>query len=376
MAIATVTRPCYCTREEVMRALDIKPAAYTAPQIDRKLVAAAGAVDGMCKRKFYPEDTTYVFDWPNYQYAYPWRLWLDQYEMAAQPTLVVSGTYLDTPVVIPTGTYFMDPINEGPPYNSLQLRRDLNSSFGNNTTPQNDIGITGTFGFWTNTTPCGPIAAAITSTTQNTVQMAAGPLAGAGVGDVLIIGSERMLVTDCNYISTGIATTGSGGNSAQNNDNTLTVPDGTQFSASEILLLDSEWMLIQTIYGNNIVVKRGWGGSVLTTHNNPTIWANRLLSVNRGVLGTSPSTYTQGTQASISEVPGLVKDVAIATAVIGITNEPSAYAILVPTYNSQTGSAMNFLGSNAEAAPGVGYQGLLQLLGDSIYVRKLRTRVI
>ena len=58
MAIATITRPCYCTREEVMRALDITPAAYTAPQIDRKLTAAADAVDGICQRKFYPTDAS------------------------------------------------------------------------------------------------------------------------------------------------------------------------------------------------------------------------------------------------------------------------------------------------------------------------------
>ena len=359
-----------------MRAIDITPAAYNATQVDRKIVSATEAVDGLCQRKFFPNDTTCTFDWPNFQYAYPWRLWLDQYEMAAQPTLVVSGTYLPEPVVIPTGSYYMDPINEGPPYNALQLRRDMDSSFGNNTTPQNDIGITGTFGYWMKTLPAGQLAAPITTLIQTTVQMNAGPLAGVGVGDLMIVDSERMLVTDSNYITTGIVTTGAGGNSAQNSDNTLTVPDGTQFSAGEILLLDSEWMLLQAVFGNNLMVKRGWGGSVLSTHSNPAIWANRLLTVQRGMLGTAAATHLINAPVVINEIPGIVKDVAIASAIIGITNEPAAYAILVPSYSSQTGASMATMGSNAEAAPGVGYQGLLQLLMNSIYVRKIRTRVI
>ncbi len=374
MAIATVTRPCYATREEVMRALDIKAASYTAPQVDRKLVTASDTVDALAQRHFYPTDATYTFDWPNYQYAYPWRVWLDQLEMVAQPTLVVSGTYLPTPIVIPVGSYYMDPVNDGPPYTALQLRRDMNSSFGNNTTPQNDIGITGTFGYWMKTTPCGTIAAAISTTTQSTVQVSAGALAGPGVGDVLIVDSERMLITDANYISTGIVTTGAGGNTALANDNTLTVPDGTQFSVGEILLLDSEWMLLQGVFGNNLMVKRAWGGSVLSAHSNPAIWANRLLTVNRGVLGTAAATHTVNAPAVITAVPGMVKDLAIATATIGLVNEPAAYS--VQTTASWYGGNARMNTSQKEAAPGVGYQGLLMMFEQSIYTRKARTRVI
>jgi len=358
-----------------MRALDITPAAYTAPQIDRKLTAAADAVDGICQRKFYPTDATYTFDWPNYQYAYPWRLWLDQFEMAAQPTLVVSGTYLPVPVVIPVGSYFMAPINDGPPYTSLELRRDMNSSFGNNTTPQNDIGITGSFGYWMQTTPAGSLSASIATTAQGTAQVSAGALAGPGVGDVMIVDSERMLITNSSYISTGI-TPSSGGTTNLASDNTLAVPDGTQFNPGEILLIDSEYMLLQNVFANNLLVKRAWGGTVLSTHSGSPIWANRLLSVTRGILGTTATTHLVNAPIVINQVPGLIKDCAIATAVVGLTNEPAAYAILVPSYGSQTGASMATLGANAEAAPGVGYQGLLQLLTNSIYVRKVRTRVV
>jgi hypothetical protein len=374
MAIATVNRPCYCTREEVMRALDIKAAAYTSQQVDRKLNNASDTIDALAQRCFYATTATHTWDWPNYQYAYPWRLWLDQLEMAAQPTLVVSGTYLPTPVVIPSTDYFMQPINEGPPYTSIELRRDQNSAFGNNTTPQNDIGITGQFGFWMNTVPAGTISAPITTTTQTTVQMSAGALAGPGVGDVMTVDSERMLITDCNYISTGISTTGSGGNSALANDNTLSVPDGTQFNAGEILLLDSEWMLLQAVFGNNLLVKRAWGGSVLSTHLNPPIWANRLLTVTRGALGTTATTHLTSAPAVINEVPGMVKELAIATATIGMVNEPAAYS--VATTASWYGSNARQNTSQKEAAPGVGYQGMLMMFEQSIFTRKARSRVI
>lgn len=372
--VATVNRPCYVTRGEVMRALDVKAAAYNSQQIDRKLNTGSETVDSICKRYFYPVDATYKFDWPNYQYAYPWRLWLDQYEMAAQPTLVVSGSLLPQPVVIPPGDYIMQPVNEGPPFNSIELRRDMNSAFGNNSTPQLDIAITGSFGYWNKVVPAGQIAAAISSTTQNTVQMNAGPLAGPDVGNVLVVEAERMLVTDIHYISTGINTV-SGATTAKNNDDVLVVPDGTQFSVDETLLIDAEWMLIQNIAGNNLLVKRAWGGSILQTHNaGAVISANRLLTVQRGMLGTAAATHLNGTQAYIIDTPGLAKEVAVATAIIGMINEPAGYS--VQTTASWYGSNARTNSVQKEAAPGVGYQGLLAMLEQSSLVRMARSRVI
>jgi hypothetical protein len=370
---STIYRPCYATREEVMRALDIKAAAYSSQQVDRKINAASDAVDAMCQRVFFPTDGTNRWDWPNYQYTYPWKLYFDQLEMAAQPTLVVTGSLLEVPVVIPSGNYIMEPVNEGPPFTWIELRRDLNSAFGSNDTPQLDIAITGTFGYWTKTTPVGMIAAAIADDVVTTVQMSAGPLAGAGTGDVLIVDAERMLVTDSQYVSTGI-TPISGCTSKSAADNTMVVADGTQFSPDEIILYDSELMLVQTVMGNNLIVKRAWSGSALATHSGSDLWANRLLTVQRGALGTTATSHTSDTNAYISTVPGLVKDVAIATALTGVANEPAAYAVQMAA--SWYGSNPRLEGSQRESAPGIGLPGLVAQLTDSIYVRKARSRVI
>lgn len=63
-----ITRPCYSTREQIRRALDVKQAAYNDEQIDRANESAADAVELLCQRNFYPHDGTRQFDWPNYQY--------------------------------------------------------------------------------------------------------------------------------------------------------------------------------------------------------------------------------------------------------------------------------------------------------------------
>lgn len=364
-----ITRACYANREQVRRALDVQQSAYADTLLDRKLQAASGAVDRLCMRKFYPLTTTYNWDWPNYQYAYPWRLWFDQRELAGPPTLVESGPFLTTPVVIPSSEYILFP-QSGPPYTSIQLRRDTNAAFGNNTTPQYDIQITGPFGYWLQTEAAATLSAAITSTTQTTVNVTANGL--IDVGNTLVIGSERMLVTDNPYASTGISPT-AGCQTAQASDNTLTVPDGTQFSAQEVILLDSEWMLVQYIVGNNLIVKRAYSGSVLATHSLPPIYARRALTVSRAFLGTTAATYTQGTAVSIDVYPELVTELTIAEATVSIIQGQTGYA------NTQQatwfGQTQRSQGQVPESFPGPGLPDLRQQCYEA-YGRKIRTRVI
>lgn len=370
--MATVTRPCYVTRDEVMRALDVSPTAAEAQKIDGLCMAGTEFVDAECQRHFYPIDATYTFDWPNYQYTYPWKLYLNQLELAAAPTKVVSGFYLPTPVDI-TANVIAQPINDGPPFTSIELRRDKNSAFGNNPTPQNDIAITGTFGYWLNLVPCTNLAVALVDTTGTTVQTAAGPTAGPGAGDVIVIGSERLLVTDINYSSTGI-TAISGGNNALKNDNVIAVANGTLFSNLEVILMDQEFMLITNVLGNNLIVQRAWGGSILATHSSPVIWANRLLTVTRGALGTTAATHLTNAPVLRCEYPSLVRQVARAHALIGQISEPAAYS--VQTTASWFGSNARMNDSQRTPAAGVGFQGLLTQLQDSIFVRKARSAVI
>src|SRR5258708_18397047 len=93
---------------------------------------------------------TRYFDWPNFQYAYPWRVWFDQWELAAIPTAVTTGGQS-----IPLSAINFEPVNSGPPYTYMELQRNLSYSFGVGPTPQRDIAITGPWGFSLDTEPAG-----------------------------------------------------------------------------------------------------------------------------------------------------------------------------------------------------------------------------
>jgi hypothetical protein len=347
--------------------MDVKQASYNNAQIDRQIVEGTESVEALTQRKFYPADATRKFDWPDYSLSPPWKLYLDADELAAQPTLVQTGT-----TTIPSGNYLLYPVNTGPPYTRLELKRSSNSAFGASNTPQQDISIQGTFGYWTRTVSAGALAAQISSTsaTQITVNAAGG--AGIGVGDVLICESERMLVQDSLFVSTGISFS-SGASTASANDNLIAVPDGTQFVVDEVLRIDFEWMLVQDIVGNVLVVKRAWGGSVLVAHSPGTISARRSLTVLRGQLGTTSATHANATPLAISQVPALVKDLALAEALVGMTQEPGSYG--QSSFAGWYGQNSRTQGQQREPGPGVGIADL-RIRCYSKYARCVRSRVV
>lgn len=353
----TVIRPCYATRTQVMRAVDIKFTSYTRDQVDRAISDASETIDNLCHRRFYNVDETHYWDWPNYQGAYPWRIWFDASELAdvtSNVPVVTTGSLTISPSLI-----FWGPWNYSPPFTYIELNRSGSAAFGNSSTPQRDVSITGTFGYWTKTTPAGALAANAGSA-DITVTVTNG--AAVGVGDVLNAGSERMLVTEQAMVSTGI-TFSSGLSTAQANDNVMAVPDSTQFSINEVLMVDSERLLLLDINGNNLIVKRAFDGTILAAHSSTTINAERLLTVTRGDLGTVPASHSTGLALTVNAPPGAVTALAVAEAVNIVQQETSGYARTV--------------GAAESSSPATG--GGLADLRDQVqakYGRKARRRVI
>jgi hypothetical protein len=372
--VATIYRPCYTTREEVRRALDIKQAAYNDSQLDRNILAATDSVEGLCQRVFYPEQDTRSFDWPNYQYAYPWRLWLDADELAditINPPIVTSGG-----VVLAESTLFWgDPNYPVAPFTYLELNRDSDSAFGNGPTPQREIVIQGTYGYWANQYPAGTLAASMLST-DSTMTVTDGFT--PGVGDVVAADSEWMIVSDSNYIDTTVSYSGLSTVSAA--DNIVTVANGSLFFKDEVLQVDAEWLLVQMIQGNTLIVKRAWGGSILSAHTSGTIWARRLLTVLRGQLGTSSASHSNGDALNVFYAPAMVKQLAVAEAIVGLSQEPGAYSGSISggqtgTANTLRSGTTNFGTSVREQMAGVGLPDLRDRV-LSQYGRKTRSRVI
>jgi hypothetical protein len=314
-----VTAPWYATREQVQRALDVKETARSNAQIDRALDSASRSVEGLTHRRFYPQQATRYFDWPNGQYARPWRLWLDDNELISVTTLTTGGT------TISASDFFLrrsDNKDEAP-YSLLELDLDSNAAFGGSATAQRDIAILGLYGHGNNETSTGTLAAAVSTTTATTVTVDGPASAALGVGSLLRVDNERMIVTSRTQVTTGqtlqVALTD------QMKDVTVQVTTGSAYAADEMLLLDSERMLIIDVAGNALTVQRKWDGSTLAAHTAPTIYAARTLTVQRGALGTTAATHSNAAPVYRWDPPGPVNALAIAEAMEQLLQEQAGY---------------------------------------------------
>lgn len=331
-----ITRPTYATREEVQQALDIKLTARSNLQIDMAIEAASDSVDGFLHRVFYPTIATKYFDWPNFQGTYPWKLYFDAAELAdvtVNVPVVTSGGN-----VIAAADVLWGPWNYAPPFTRMELSRATSATFGQGNTPQRDVAVTGTFGYWVKTASAGTLASAMTDTTGTVATVANG--AAAGVGDNILIGTERMLLVDKAMVTTG-QTQQSGLTSALNNDVTLGVTDGSKYFMYETLLLDSERVFVVDIAGNNLTVKRAWDGSVIAAHTSATIYALRQWTVTRGDLGTTAATHLISAPVNRAVVPGLVRQLTLAEAEVAAVLGQAAYA----TVQGSTPGAQTSIGS-------------------------------
>lgn len=321
-----ITRPTYATRNRVKRAADIKLTAHNDWQVDDALESAADSVEGALHRVFYATLTTRRFNWPNFQGTYPWKLYLDASELAdVTNTVPVVTTGGSSPQTIPAGNLMWGPWNyPAPPYTRLEIDRSTSSTFGVGNTPQQDIHITGMFGYQDVFAAAGTLAANITNTTSTSVQVSNGTT--VDVGDIIRVGMERMLITDRAMVSTGQVQQGTGVSTDKKNDEQLQVTDGTAFAKQEVVQLDAEQMLITSITGNLLTVTRAWNGTTLATHFGATVYAERLMTVTRGGFGSTAATHASGDAVQVAVVPPLVRQYAEAEAIVAVAQQVGAYA--------------------------------------------------
>jgi hypothetical protein len=340
-----IVEPVYCTREEVLDAMDFRSTSLRIPLVDSAIAGGSRDVDKLCHRQFYPEDKTVSFDWPNYQRAYPWRLWLEREELADTTTnvpVVTSGGN-----VIPASSILWGPWDdEVPPYTFLELKRSSSASFGQGTTPQQDIQIHGTFGFWVRTEIRGSLVSGINSSVTSLTCSDGGLVTGLGVGDILLVDSERMIVSNKGTVASGDSVQ-SGVSTAKNSDDILGVTSGANFNVGEQILIGSERMYIEDIAGNSLIVKRPWGGSTLSAHSASTpIYVYRSLTVQRASLGTSAASHSGSATLYRYAFPGPVRELAIAESVNNAQQKVSGYARTVGS------------GDNVRNASGAGLQDI------------------
>lgn len=299
----TLTRPGYCTRDDVLRAMDVAPSLRARTLVDRAVAGAVGIVEGTLKRRFSPSIGTRYFDWPDRAGAPAWKLYLDENELAALTAVTAGG------VTVALADVNLEPNTTGPPYDRVELNLGTSASFTVGSTQQRNIALTGTFGYQLDTAPAGALSGAINASVTS---LAVTDSSQVSPGDLLIAGTEYLLVTETAMVTTG--QTLQTPIDASSATVTIAVTTGSAYHAGEIVLLDSERMEIQDIAGNSLTVKRAVQGSVLATHTGSTIYAPRTLTVVRGAQGSTAASHLDAITLTKHQVPPLVQQLVLGEA--------------------------------------------------------------
>lgn len=348
-------RAWYATRERVMRAADIKASAYLSSEIDSAIESASQAVDILCRRGdetrpgFAPWEGTITFDWPVQNNNDAFRFWLNQHTLLTADRAVSGGLDISSSL-LPWPEY-------GPPYTAIDVNQDSGDLLTFVTgRGERSLAITGTWGY---TDAEKTLASWTLAGSINASATAATLAAPIGVGSIVRIGTERLIVTERTWATSSQTGSLTASVAAQ----TLAVSDGTAFLAGEELLIDAERVLVRDVVGNNLVVQRAVSGSPLAAHTTATIYQARSCTVERGALGTTAASHSAGDQIHVFTPPSLVERLTVAYALDQREQESSAYARTVGS------------GDNERAASGRSIRDLeAQVL--AAYGRQFRFRAV
>lgn len=334
-----------------MSAVDIQPTAEFFHRVDDAIASASRAVEGLTHRRFNPVLATKTFDWPDGNRSY--RIRFNQPdELISLSGIVSGGTTM-------LATDFDGYPTDGPPYSSLESPRASDTAYfqrGVNGS-QGALALTGVWGY-----DIKEVSAATTSEALDTSEVGidVGPNT-IGVGSLLRVDSERMQVVGKEWADS----TQTGTLAASNAGVSLTVVNGSLFTAGETLLIESERVRVIDIAGNILTVKRAVDGSVLDDHAASAIYAQRTLVVERGVYGTTLATHSTSADVQRFIYPPLISQLARGYAVVALLGEESGFARTVT--RSETTSDR------------ISYARSIQLLEQQVearYARRGRVRAV
>lgn len=345
-------KPWYATREDIKYSLEITQGAYANAIIDRYLEAESRAIEELLHRRFYPERRTVYRDWPNQDGSNAWRLELGENELVSLESLTAGGTN------IPTGNVILRRYDDRsePPYAAIDIDLSTSSAFQSGDTYQQAIVVTGVFGYSNTATSsaAGTLDSSITDSASSAVIVQSGEPNTIGVGSLLLIGTERVIVTERSMVDSGTNTTAA--LLANKSDTLVPVGVATDFSIGELILIDAERMRVNDIAGNNLIVTRAFDGSALAAHNTASdVFAQRQYYVQRGALGSTAAAHSNGDAVYLHAYPGPVRTLCIAEVLVALQQIANAYA------NTIGGGARTASGSSRSAkGPGEGLEALRQ----------------
>lgn len=344
-----MTAAWLCTREQVASALDVTSTSRDFDQIDRLIASkSAEVVKFLRYQNIAPTLDTRYFDWPNNQMGVPWRLWLDGNTLISDET-GCTVTVQNGAVTLAAGQFFVEPKNYGPPYTNVQINLGGPAAFASGSTYQRAVGIQGLYGH-------SDDATGILGTTSGTFAIddtiVNFPGDAVGVGTVLRINAERVITTDRAMTDTGETITDDLASSAAAS---LIPTSGSTILAGEVLLVDSEQMLVTDLAGSNLVVKRAWSGTTLAAHTSgASIYSQRAFTVARGQLGTAAAVHSNGSTWTAWVVPGPANTLTIAEVLKALGNEQAGYASDGGGSGSSAGKPRSIDEIRAEAYDAIG----------------------
>lgn len=316
----------YATCEQVARALNVLHKSYSTAKILDTINAASRSAEGFLHRRFYPEIRTIFRDWPSARNSASWEIDLGDQEMISLDTVTSGGTVISSSCVLRRD----DDLAE-PPYDLLQIDLSTNAAFSSGTTWQRSIEIAGLFGYSDTLTsiPHATLSGGINSSVT-TLTLAASTGELPGIGALLLIGTERILVADRRMSSVGITTSSALLNIQSNNS--FTTAGAASLSIGETILIDSERMRINDIAGSTVIVERAFDGTPLAAHSSgSTIYALRQYTVHRGVLGSTAASHSDAASVYAHSYPAMLNQLVRAETIVMLEQNAAAYARTIGT---------------------------------------------
>jgi hypothetical protein len=320
-----MTGIAYCTREQVQAALAQADTYRTNARIDAAIRTGAQQVEAATHRRFYPTTCT---RYPEQRCVTGPVLWLDAdyLEMISVSSFTVDGVEL-----VEDTDFFLRP-DDGPPYTSLKL---INTSSAGFSSDDRGMVLAGEQGASNTTRAAGSLAGSITS---SATILTVSDSSLVGVGDLLTIGTERINVVGKTF-TTSVTTLGANAD-ASAATRSITVADGTLLHEGEFIQTGAERMFIERIAGNVLTVRRAELGSQLSAHStSDVVYAPRLLLVERGATGSTAASHSDAATILANDPPALVKEAALAYALVDLEQSKSAYGRVVGAGDNQMEAA-------------------------------------
>lgn len=307
-----MTAPAYVTRETVLNVGGF--GATMATKIDRAIFNQSRAIDNQLHRHFYPltAAVTYHSIYRSSSDVDGTGFWLER-DLQSVTSVTVDGVAETSYTLLP---------KSGDAYNRIIV----DGFYGVDTI------ITGVWGYGYGSESAGTITADIATTTAATC--ACSDSSVVGVGDLITIGTEKMVVTG----KTAADTTANldGALTADASETTVTVDDGTQVNTGEEILVGSERMLVSDVTGNDLTVQRAHRGTTLAGHDTATdVYAYRTLTIARAAAGSTAATHTSADTISRNVPPPVIRDWCLAEVLNQIAQEAASYARVVGSGDNQ-----------------------------------------